>query len=271
MAGVVVSTMGVYACSLGFDADRYRGGVGGSGGGMAVGGAESCFEPRDCELPTPCWVATCVQQRCVLTPLPPMINLPAEEQVVGDCQVLSCLGEGAVVAQSAPDPDLDTLECTDDICVDGTTNHVPKAPGTPCGNSVATMCDAAGVCTGCTLALDCGIDDECKSYTCTAAGTCTTHYVDPQTRLNKQDPGDCKERICNGQGAVVTITNQTDPPPDPDPMDCLVPVCQGEMPTFQPAPDGQSCGASDGPVCCSGSCCTAPNGCSSSPLCIDEP
>lgn len=103
----------------------------------------------------------------------------------------------------------------------------------------------AGVAGGafCRTAEDCsGVDSACQRRTC-EDGRCG---VDPAPRgkpVAEQTPGDCKARVCDGQGAVIEIEDAQDVFVDGDP--CSADICVAGVPQNPPAPATTECGGPD--------------------------
>lgn len=97
----------------------------------------------------------------------------------------------------------------------------------------------------CGAAADCpGVDSECQRRTC-EGGRCG---LDPAPRgrpAAEQVPGDCKARVCDGQGAVIELDDERDAFADGDP--CSADVCVAGAPENPPAPATTVCGGADAP------------------------
>ncbi|WP_437969062.1 DUF4215 domain-containing protein [Sorangium sp. So ce260] len=95
----------------------------------------------------------------------------------------------------------------------------------------------------CSVAADCpGVDGACQRRTC-EGGWCG---LDPAPRgkpVAEQVPGDCKERVCDGQGAVIDVDDERDAFSDGDP--CSADVCVAGAPENPPAPATTVCGGPD--------------------------
>lgn len=91
----------------------------------------------------------------------------------------------------------------------------------------------------CASVSDCpGEDGECQRRTC-ADGRCG---VDPAPRGKPvSDPisGDCKKRVCDGEGGVIVVDDDQDPFVDGDP--CSADLCVSGAPVNPPAPAATEC------------------------------
>ncbi|KAH7134474.1 hypothetical protein B0J13DRAFT_560507 [Dactylonectria estremocensis] len=66
-----------------------------------------------------------------------------------------------------------------------------------------------------------------------------------------QTPGDCRSNVCDGQGGVVNVPDNTDLPAD-DGNPCTIEMCAAGVPLHPAVPDGTSCGPNQ--ACLSGVC-----------------
>ena len=99
----------------------------------------------------------------------------------------------------------------------------------------------------CTSTTQCpGSDDECKQRTCTA-GACGTAFTPANTMVSGQTAGDCKRQVCNGNGAVITITDDTDFPTNSN--QCISGTCTQGSPGETFASAGTTCSQNGGAVC----------------------
>lgn len=127
-----------------------------------------CRAAMECPQPdSPCLLAYCMDQQCVQVPSPDG-QLPEEAQRPGDCQQLSCDGNGQVVAYPAgyDEPADDGNPCTEERCQGTEAEHAPKPAGAPCGDG--GVCNGAGTCGDC-------LPDAAECHgkgvrSCTAAG-----------------------------------------------------------------------------------------------------
>jgi hypothetical protein len=108
-------------------------------------------------------------------------------------------------------------------------------------------CDGQGNCTGCTAASDCpGQDTECQVRVC-SSGVCSTVNTPDGTSLSAQDPGDCLEAQCDGQGGVKKVPVASDPLDDGN--ECTEDRCESGEPKNPPLSAGVSCSQGGGLVC----------------------
>lgn len=135
------------------------------------------------------------------------------------------------------------------VCPGGTT----KCGGTACVASTETCC---------TTPADCpGTDIDCRTRTCTD-GVCGATFTAADTPTANQTPGDCQTTICDGNGAIVSVNDDTDVPSDGN--DCTVSTCDNGDPITTHRPAGDSCDQNGGSVCDGhGACveCLAPDDC----------
>ncbi len=165
--------------------------------------------------------------------------------------------------------------CRGGACVDCTCGSVVCGVGeTPCGGSCVNLqtdpdhcgscgnaCDTgescvAGTCQTvsqeCLTAADCGVSDECQTFTC-LNNTCGVTYALAGTPSGSQTAGDCQTRVCDGLGGIHSVADNTDVPAD-DGNDCTADICVGGVPSHPPLPDGTLCSSGGGLVCSSGVC-----------------
>ncbi|APR87432.1 hypothetical protein A7982_12781 [Minicystis rosea] len=191
-----------------------------------------------------CQHRTCENGKCGLDL--PAAGTTAATQTAHDCKKNQCNGKGAVetVADDTDIPD-DDNPCTEDLCTDGVTSHVPMAAGTVCGTSL--VCDGANACVGCVMASDCpGQDTECKTRKCTA-GSCGFNFTATGTAVAAQTPRDCKKSQCDGNGNIAAVNDDTDLPVDN--KTCTNDVCSGGTPSNPPVSAGTPCNQDNGTVC----------------------
>jgi hypothetical protein len=104
-----------------------------------------CQIDSDCGV-EPCVKHVCIGGQCEVFNVDAGYELPSEYQTKGDCRLAICDGNGNQTWKPA-DFDVweDFLECTSNICTDGTPSNPPLAAGTPCGNG-NLVCDGKGNC-----------------------------------------------------------------------------------------------------------------------------
>ena len=114
---------------------------------------------------------------------------------------------------------------------------------TECTSEAACLSGLAnGVCgTGeCVVPSDCvGVDTECHQRTCVDE-TCGTQNLSYGIPVTDQVDGDCKRRVCDGQGSVISEPSPTDIVEDGN--DCTLNSCEGAEPKVTWASVGTPCG-----------------------------
>ncbi len=213
------------------------------GHGVCVG----CNTAADCPgSDTECRTRTCEDNKCGVTYAAP--GTVIQTQVVGDCLTNTCDGEGNVAPIiNNVDVPVDNNPCTRDLCTAGVPSNPPEASGKTCNANGGTTCNGSGVCVQCLNASTCpGTDDECKTRTCTN-NTCGMSYTANGTPVAQQTAGDCKERRCNGAGAIVSANLNTDVPVDNNP--CTRDVCTAGVPSNPAEAPGTACNANGGTTC----------------------
>jgi len=69
-------------------------------------------------------------------------------QTPGDCKQNQCDGAGLIVAVNEnTDLPVDTNQCTNDVCTNGTPSNPPAMTGTACNQNGGTLCDNAASCS----------------------------------------------------------------------------------------------------------------------------
>jgi len=137
------------------------------------------------------------------------------QQVPRDCHTNRCDGAGNVVNQvDNTDVPVDGLECSMDVCANGTSSNPPQASGTPCNQSGGVVCNGTGSCVECTTTAQCAsktqglcVGEVCQPPSCTDAlqnaqetdvdcggGTCG------KCALGKKcvAASDCQSALCTG-------------------------------------------------------------------------
>ena len=116
---------------------------------------EPCGADGECDDGNPCTVDRCLENVCVREP-----NDGALEQVVGDCQLLSCTdGQAASTPDDADVPN-DMNECTDDVCQAGVPSN-PAREGQACTAMGGKICNEDGDCVECISNQECIAPDTC--------------------------------------------------------------------------------------------------------------
>jgi hypothetical protein len=173
--------------------------------------------------------------------------------------------EAGVETAMADDGDLpnDRDVCTDDLCDMGAPSHPHSMAGTACNGT--GVCDGMGACTECIGPDDCDQlppDDECQTRTC-IANMCGQTFTDGGTPLAIQSPGDCETAVCDGQGGIGSLADDTDLPVDG--LQCTEDLCDMGVPDNPPLPADTPCMAG---VCnAMGGCvgCNQPDDCGGTP------
>jgi plastocyanin len=100
---------------------------------------------------------------------------------------------------------------------------------------------------GCDTAADCPmLDTECKTATCTQ-GVCGFDNVADQTPTAGQSAGDCQKLVCDGQGSVTSIKDDTDVPNDN--KQCTADACNAGVPASTSLAIGTACAEGNGKLC----------------------
>lgn len=250
------------ACSLSVDFDAYQGGPGpGAGGSGEGGGANLCAGPQDCPPPAEaCISPLCLDGVCGTIPTP--TGTPSGGDQDEPCQAAVCDGQGAeVISHDDADVPADT-PCTQFSCNEGTlvSSHLPL--GEEC-DGAAGVCDGEGACRECNVAADCaGTIEEsfCQRPAC-VAGMCVPELTEVNTPHPQQDDGDCRSRVCDGNGLIIEIADDDDP--EDDGNECTLDTCNAGVPVSSLAVDGTTCGSGGMLACVAGECagCTIPSQC----------
>ena len=162
-------------------------------------------------------------------------------------------GGGASASTASLDASSSTLSGTSHASTStgiGTTSVATSSASTGTSSSQCTGdpdCPATG--NECTIAK-CETS-ECKAEA-VAAGTATTELA---------AAGSCQKKVCDGQGAVKSIADDSNVPTSSDP--CKTAGCSGGAPTSGNTGDGTAC---SGGQCISGSCKAC--GASTQPACL---
>lgn len=106
----------------------------------------------------------------------------------------------------------------------------------------------------CIRIADCGtVDTECAHPTC-EQGSCGVHLEPMGTVTKWQVPWDCKKNVCDGNGGVVQVTDDTDTPDDGN--GCTTDTCDNGQPTHANAAAGATCGTKPNMTCDGAGHCT---------------
>ncbi len=229
----------------------------------ATGACVQCLIASDCPgSDTECQARSCNAGMCGVTNT--TSGTLVASQTAGDCKKQVCNGNGAVVS-ATDDADLpnDNNLCTSDTCSAGASQFTPVSSGLSCGTGL--VCNATGQCQGCNQPSDCGIDDQCKQYTC-SGGTCGLNTTALGTAVSGQVGGDCKKNVCDGNGNTVSQSDDTDAPAD-DSNQCTGEACNAGVPSHPVLGTNALCAQNGGSFCDgAGSCvaCNAPGQCTGS-------
>lgn len=198
--------------------------------------------------------------------------LPAAEQEEGDCRLRICSGGMASnVIDNLDLPEYPDEPCHFGICDNGTPIKGQLATGDPCsdpGDPLAQLCNAQGACVECIGPTNCpGVDTECRTRTCSPAGSCGEICTPNGTPLAIQAPGDCVSDVCDGNCMATEVLDPSDVPVDADP--CTSDLCVNGTPLNPPAATGTPCG--NGGVCnATGQCvgCNVAADCGNDSFCL---
>lgn len=237
----------------------------------SAGQCVECVVAADCVniVETECEKRSCVNNKCQIayqgtdTLASPVLQKP------GDCKKVVCNGDvGPTSVNDDTDAPDDGNPCTKNVCTNGMPSNPPEAQNLNCGGT--QVCDGMGKCVGCTIAAQCpGMDDFCKSRTCTN-GTCGYSFTANGTDLPMgQTSGDCKVLECDGAGNVKTSVLTSDLPVDGNP--CTNDTCSMNGSPSNPAsPINSACNVGGGDVCDGNGNCKKSSGnmCATSTECL---
>jgi hypothetical protein len=152
-------------------------------GGCSLATSGLPREPIPCSIDADCVAADddaspCTDERCVS----------------GECQ--------HVESGLAPD---DHNDCTVDLC-DGvqSIHDAAKAKGDKCGAQGTLICDGNGRCGGCKQDEECGLPNDCQTWTCDQdTSLCEPQNASPGTPSTDPTPGDCTSKVCDGNGGTT--------------------------------------------------------------------
>lgn len=133
----------------------------------------ACAIDADCaNLNNKCQSATCQNMVCFIMYVP--ANTPTSMQIMGDCTVEVCDGNGGSAVKPAPNdvPPPSMNPCLTSICIGSTPDYPPKPNGSPCGGM-------GGMCTG---------------------GLCGNGNPDPTTSSSASGSGSTGTGIPSGSG-----------------------------------------------------------------------
>lgn len=216
-----------------------------------------CNDVNDCTMLPPddeCQQRSCDNHVCTQTFTTAGTLLVM--QTKGDCQDARCDGAGKTVTE-VNDLDLpeDNNPCTKNVCTNGAPSYPNEPAQTTCGPNM--FCNDAGQCVGCLTADICpGMDDFCKTRTCTN-GMCGFSFTAAGIDLpTGQTTGDCKVLECDNQGNITTSIENSDLPIDNKP--CTKDVCTAGIPSNPLEAANTPCGG--GSICNAAGICQKANG-----------
>jgi hypothetical protein len=238
--------------------------------GLCMGGVcvVICTHDMECDDQNPCTDDSCDAGNgtCSHTPLNG-VPTPGVNQVAGDCKQRTCVD--GVDTNGADDSDLPVTatDCDYELCDNGTPSNPPHMKDSACNTSGGKYCDGAGACVQCNDPAECGINDDCKTFACSAMGVCSVANQPQGTHVSAgmgQVLGDCKAIVCDGQGNVApgTIVDDMDVPVDQN--DCTANDCTNGAPSNPAEPVGFPCGVGMMQACSVGGQC----GCANDAQCI---
>jgi hypothetical protein len=201
------------------------------------GHCTGCTGPGDCPgQDTECQTRSCTSSVCGF--IYTQSGTPVSGQTDADCKKNVCNGQGQVsVIGDSMDPQDDGNPCTLDACSSGTPTHNNAAAGAACP---AGVCDGSGACVQCLVPETCpGQNNECQTRTCNG-GSCGMTYTPVGTAVALQAGSDCKTNVCDGQGGITTVANDSDLQDDGNP--CTTDSCSGGNPVHAPVAQGTNCG-----------------------------
>lgn len=166
------------------------------------------------------------------------------QQTQGDCQKNVCDGNGNVVSINddgdIPAP-MYSGNCYYGVCANGIGEIVNEPAGTACNGGV---CDGYGNCgalPNCFSDSDCPPPaSECASSSC-QGGNCIDVYASHGTPVSYQTQWDCQQNVCDGNGGIVSIPDDTDFQPPYYDFPCLGSICVNGEPQRPYLPGGSPC------------------------------
>jgi hypothetical protein len=215
----------------------------------ASDGNVPCGVATDCPgVDTECFKRTCVAGKCGAQFI--AAGTLAFTQTAGDCKKSVCDGTGnaGLVNDDSDLPADDGSQCTSERCAMGVPLHEPLTLGTACTQSGGIKCDGAGTCVSCTGAGDCPAGaNECQVASCNS-GVCSIANRFSGTIISAQTSGDCKRRVCDGNGTIIAQNDDTDVPAD-DGKQCTTEKCSMGAPVHAPVAAGTTCSQASGTTC----------------------
>jgi hypothetical protein len=123
----------------------------------------TCVVDDDCPTSSACASVRCEHGACISSAEKPGSELPADQQVPGDCRKIVCDGLGSELAQ-ADDADLaasDGNPCHMTDCSAGLPKISDRPDGSDCNNGGACQ---RGVCSICSEGSDCSKPSDCTVH-----------------------------------------------------------------------------------------------------------
>jgi len=112
-----------------------------------------------------------------------------------------------------------------------------------CNVHKASVNSEGGPAINCWQVMDCpASNDPCVVSTCYEQ-RCLMVPAAGNTVVKKQDPGDCRMRVCDGNGGVTEIPDEIDVPGD-DGNPCTAALCKDGEGAHEPVALGEACGES---------------------------
>ncbi len=161
-----------------------------------------------------------------------------DAQTAGDCKVNQCVFGLAMEVDDDGDVPEDGNDCTIGVCAEGTPSQTNADVDTGLRRGRALKCNGNGQCVDCFVASDCGVDDDCRTFTCDA-GVCNEIDTAQGTPLATQIPGDCHAEQCDGNGLIESVIDDADVPADA--TTCTSDVCLLGVPSNPPVAANTSC------------------------------
>jgi hypothetical protein len=224
----------------------------------ATGSCVQCLVAADCPgTDNECHHRTCTAGVCGIANTTD--GTAVQNNPTGDCKKNVCMGGAQVTVNDDLDLPVDGNSCTNDLCNAGSPSHTPVAKDTACNEGGGTRCNATGTCVACTANSQCGTDSVCQTFTCSTAGQCVTNNVANGMALppGSQTGGDCKTKVCNGNGGVTDAANDQDVPNDGNP--CTDDACNSGVPSNTSRTAGALCSQGGNTMC---------NGSATAPACV---
>jgi hypothetical protein len=218
-----------------------------------------------CDDGEPCTEDSCDVPKgtCSFAPLEDGTKNPGAADTKGDCKGHVCVGGHDLLVDDDSDLPITPTDCDQELCASGQPSNPPLPADAPCFTSEGAVCDGQGACVACNVDEKCmGPSDDCQHPAC-VDHHCVTAFIAANTPLSPalQVPGDCKTKVCDGSGGVLTVNDGNDTQNDGNP--CTDEVCVDGTPKHPPSVAGTMCGM--GMVCSGAGSCV---GCVDDSTCI---